>query len=109
MADSSADVRHRPCGKTDYEHTCGAATRAGTPCRLPPVTGKNRCRMHGGAKGVGAPRGNRNAFRHGYYSAAARAERKRLADQLRWIRTQMKAFAKGRNEAGGQSGGVRSC
>jgi hypothetical protein len=52
--------------------------------------------MHGGsktgAKPSGAQVGNQNAFLHGYYSAAARAERKRLADQIRWLKAQMKAI-----------------
>ncbi|MDQ2084771.1 HGGxSTG domain-containing protein [Xanthobacteraceae bacterium Astr-EGSB] len=46
---------------------CGAKTRAGTSCRAPAVRGKNRCRMHGGAAGSGAPRGNRNAELDGYF------------------------------------------
>lgn len=28
---------------------CGAKTRSGKPCQLPPVQGASRCRMHGGA------------------------------------------------------------
>ncbi|MGB0632415.1 MAG: HGGxSTG domain-containing protein [Alphaproteobacteria bacterium] len=40
---------------------CGARTRAGTSCASPAVRGRCRCRMHGGARGSGAPRGNRNA------------------------------------------------
>jgi uncharacterized protein YjcR len=47
---------------------CGAKTRAGAPCKSPPVRGKNRCRMHGGAKGSGAPIGNKNALKHGFYT-----------------------------------------
>jgi len=47
---------------------CGAKTRKGTPCQAPAVTGKKRCRMHGGAKGSGAPLGNQNALRHGLYT-----------------------------------------
>jgi hypothetical protein len=47
---------------------CGARTRAGTPCRSPAVSGKRRCRMHGGAAGSGAPKGNCNAFKHGLYA-----------------------------------------
>ncbi|MFM7377901.1 MAG: hypothetical protein ACKO1O_07200 [Erythrobacter sp.] len=35
------------------------------------MKGKARCRMHGG-KGSGAPRGNRNAYKHGSRSADAR-------------------------------------
>lgn len=57
---------------------CGARTRRGGACRAPAVSGKRRCRMHGGAAGIGAPRGNRNARKHGFYSAAAKAERRRL-------------------------------
>jgi len=75
--------------RDDVRGLCGAKTRLGAPCRLPPVTGKDRCRMHGGAKRSGAQPGNQNALVHGYYSAAARAERKRLADQIRWIKKQM--------------------
>ena len=48
---------------------CGAKTRQGTSCQAPSVTGKRRCRMHGGAKGSGAPRGNQNAIKHGRYTA----------------------------------------
>ena len=44
---------------------CGAKTRKGTPCQSPAVNGNRRCRMHGGAKGLGAPLGNQNAFKHG--------------------------------------------
>jgi len=58
---------------------CGARTRAGRPCRAPAVRGKARCRMHGGAPGAGAPRGNRNARKHGWWSAAERAERRQAA------------------------------
>ena len=47
---------------------CGATTRKGTPCQAPAVSGKSRCRMHGGARGSGAPNGNQNAFKHGQFS-----------------------------------------
>jgi hypothetical protein len=36
---------------------CGARTRAGHACMSPAVGGMNRCRMHGGAPGSGAPLG----------------------------------------------------
>jgi hypothetical protein len=57
---------------------CGAKTRAGTPCRSPAVKGKARCRMHGGAKGSGAPKGNQNALKHGTYTKTACLERAAL-------------------------------
>jgi hypothetical protein len=45
---------------------CGAQTRSGRPCQQAAVRGRKRCRMHGGAKGSGGPRGNRNGnFKHG--------------------------------------------
>jgi len=62
---------------------CGARTRRGTPCQAPAVTGRERCRMHGGAQGSGAPEGNRNALKHGMYTAKAIAERKALRAMIR--------------------------
>jgi len=53
---------------------CGARTRDGGTCRAPVIQGKDRCRMHGGARRSGAPRGNRNALKHGLFTQAARAE-----------------------------------
>lgn len=47
---------------------CCAKTRKGTPCMSPAVRHKERCRMHGGAKGSGAPLGNNNARKHGMFS-----------------------------------------
>jgi hypothetical protein len=65
---------------------CEARTRSGHPCRTPPVRGKRRCRMHGGAAGSGAPIGNKNALRHGHYTAEAIAERRTLAAIMRMSR-----------------------
>ena len=47
---------------------CLARTRAGTECQSPAVKGRKRCRMHGG-NSPGAPKGNRNAWKHGGRSA----------------------------------------
>jgi hypothetical protein len=49
-----------------------------------------RCRMHGGMS-PGAPKGNKNALKHGLYSAEAIAYRREIATLLR----AMKAFARG--------------
>ena len=66
--------RHtRNTGPMRASPRCGARTRNGTPCQAPAVSGKNRCRMHGGASGSGAPVGNQNALKHGLYTAEARA------------------------------------
>jgi len=39
--------------------------------------------MHGGASGSGAPNGNRNALRHGRYTAQAIAMRREMRALLR--------------------------
>ena len=62
---------------------CGARTRSSAPCRAPAVRAKRRCRMHGGAKRSGARPGNANALKHGFYSAAAKAERRQLGARIR--------------------------
>ncbi len=62
---------------------CGARTRKGASCQSPAVSGKARCRMHGGARGSGAPIGNTNALKHGMYTKAALEEQKTLRS---WIR-----------------------
>ncbi len=65
---------------------CGAKTRSGRPCNSPAVRGKKRCRMHGGAKGSGAPLGNQNALKHGLYTKEAIAERRKLSRLLKTTR-----------------------
>jgi hypothetical protein len=63
---------------------CGARTRSGKPCQSPVVSGKRRCRMHGGAHGSGAPKGERNgSYRHGFYTAEAAAERRAVRALIR--------------------------
>lgn len=57
---------------------CGARTRGGSACSAPAVRGKLRCRMHGGARGSGAPRGNRNAEKHGAFTPERLAERRAI-------------------------------
>ncbi|WP_418887265.1 HGGxSTG domain-containing protein [Hyphomonas oceanitis] len=51
--------------------TCGAKTRRGHPCRSRSMP-NGRCRLHEG-KSPGAPKGNRNAWKHGKYSAWTKA------------------------------------
>jgi len=63
---------------------CGARTRAGSPCRSPAMP-NGRCRLHGGLS-PGAPKGNRNALKHGRYTAAAIASRREVADLIRAMR-----------------------
>ncbi|WP_346730842.1 HGGxSTG domain-containing protein [Bradyrhizobium sp. 21] len=65
----------RNTGAMMRSQRCGANTRSGTACRAPAVHGKARCRMHGGARRSGAPRGNQNARTHGEFTGDAAAER----------------------------------
>ena len=52
-----------------------------TPCRSPAMP-NGRCRLHGG-KSTGAPKENRNALKHGYFTAQAIEERRRARKLLR--------------------------
>ncbi len=57
---------------------CGAKTRAGGHCKAPAMR-NGRCRMHGGAStgprtAEGLARSRRSCWKHGFYSAEAKAE-----------------------------------
>jgi hypothetical protein len=55
---------------------CGSKRRDGVPCQKPRARGRNRCRLHGGAHGSGAPKGEANGrYCHGLLTAEAIAER----------------------------------
>ncbi len=81
--DSVPEGSEAGAGKGPEAPRCGAHARGGGGCEAPPEPGKRRCRNHGGAPGTGAPRGNRNAFKHGVYSAAELAQRKAIMDFVR--------------------------
>jgi uncharacterized protein YjcR len=53
-------------------------------CQAPAMP-NGRCRLHGG-KSTGAPKGNRNALKHGRYSAEAVALRRALVELMREAR-----------------------
>jgi hypothetical protein len=77
---------------------CGAKTRAGNPCRQAAMRGRARCRMHGGAKGSGGPRGDRNGnFKQGLWTRESLEMRKAARAKVREIRS----FLKADNEGGG--------
>ena len=60
---------------------CRARTRKGNPCQSPAMP-NGRCRMHGGSS-PGAPKGNKNALKHGRYTGEAIATRREVATLLR--------------------------
>ena len=51
--------------------TCGAQTRAGNPCKKPPIQGRTRCRLHGGLSPKGADHWN---FQHGRCTLESRKQ-----------------------------------
>src|SRR6478672_11939424 len=66
---------------------CGARTPTGTPCQRPAISGRKRCRLHGGLS-PGAPRGPKNGnFKTGNWTIEAIEERK-------WLRSLVRSFAK---------------
>jgi hypothetical protein len=71
---------------------CGARTRDGHACRSPAVRGKNRCRMHGGAPGSGAPRRNKNALKSGFYTREEIEQRRRIQHLIRQSRKFLSQF-----------------
>lgn len=52
---------------------CGAKARGGAYCENSPMP-NGRCRLHGGMS-TGAPKGNKNAWKHGAYSREFKAIR----------------------------------
>ena len=70
---------------------CGAKTRTGGQCRAPAVREKRRCRMHGGAKGSGAPKGNQNALKQGSFTQDALQERAVIRELSRKTKEMLKA------------------
>ena len=59
---------------------CGARRRDGLPCQKPRTKGRTRCRLHGGAPGSGAPKGEANGrYSHGLLTAEAIEERNALS------------------------------
>jgi len=70
---------------------CGArCKRTGLPCQQPAMP-NGRCRLHGG-KSQGAPRGNKNALKHGYYSAEEKKLRAEVREHLRMMKEMLKGL-----------------
>jgi hypothetical protein len=69
-----------PPGDPNSAPRCGAKTRKGEKCRAPAMR-NGRCRMHGGTSTgprtlTGMSRSRRARWKHGLYSAAAKAEQR---------------------------------
>lgn len=71
---------------------CLARTkRTGLPCRAPAMI-NGRCRLHGG-KSTGPPVGNKNALKHGLYTAEVIAERRYIRRLIRESRNLLNRFS----------------
>jgi uncharacterized protein YjcR len=64
--------------------------RSGLQCQAPAVRGYAVCRMHGA--GGGAPRGNRNALKHGEFTAHTRAMKREIQALARMARETLVAI-----------------
>ena len=74
---------------------CSAKTRRGTACQKPPIRGKKRCRLHGGAStGPRTEQGKARVaaahFKHGKRSKRYVEQRKKIWAELRKIERRMK-------------------
>ena len=79
-----------PSGDFSKAARCGAKTRRGTSCQCPAMA-NGRCRLHGGlSTGAkteeGVERIRRAVTKHGRYSAAAIAERRRFREMFKKCR-----------------------
>ena len=75
---------------------CAAKTRKGTACQKPPLTGKARCRLHGGlSTGPKTPEGKARIaaaqWKHGRRSRAFTEARKQIWAELRAVEARMRA------------------
>ena len=91
-AAAGAERRHATSPSAD---SCGARLRDGSPCPRPPVEGRRRCRSHGCAPRAGAPRGNRNALKHGCFAAKEIARGRRISEFIRECRETMRQLERG--------------
>ena len=64
--------------------------RSGLQCQAPAVRGSSVCRMHGA--GGGAPKGNRNAVKHGEFTAEVLALKRQISALARMARETMGAI-----------------
>jgi hypothetical protein len=65
--------------KAASKRICSARNRQGDPCQKPPLKGKQRCKLHGGA----TPKGRQTGpLKHGLYSVALSDEERDLWDDI---------------------------
>ena len=67
-----------PCDLSKLPRCTAKAKSTGNQCKQPAME-NGKCHWHGG-KSPGAPKGNTNAYKNGFYASAAIAERNRVRD-----------------------------
>jgi transposase len=79
----ATNARINPMLLTCRKHRDAVHGRSGRGkrCRAPAVRGHEVCRMHGA--GGGAPKGNRNALKHGLYTAESIGRHRALSELIR--------------------------
>lgn len=87
---SRPESGRRAASPATTHQTCGARLRGGSLCQRPPVEGRRRCRSHGCAPRTGAPKGNRNALKHGCFTAAEIARGRRINEFIRECRATLR-------------------
>ena len=85
-----ASARSAALDRVEAAPRCHARRRDGAGCQAPSMP-NGRCRMHGGmSTGPRSPEGlaraRRARWRHGHYSAEARAERREVRAAIRLLR-----------------------
>jgi hypothetical protein len=99
---SSSEIKINPMQRETREPLslrlvprCCAKTRSGKPCQSPQVKGKARCRMHGGARGSGAPKGRENGrYQHGLFTCEAIERRREIRALIAEMRASTEAILK---------------
>jgi len=69
-----------PCDLSKLPRCTAKAKSTRNRCRQPAMK-NGKCYWHGG-KSSGAPRGNKNALKHGEHTAAAKAKRRFIRDLI---------------------------
>ncbi len=81
-------IEERRVSSMNAAPRCLARTRRGSSCQCPAIKGKSRCRIHGGARGSGAPKGESNgSYKHGAWTGESvdlRRQASRLLKTLRY-------------------------
>ena len=80
------------------------ASSTGQPCKRPALKGQPLCGIHSGRYTPGAKKGNRNAVRHGLYTASAKADRSAARRTLYRVKSLTRALNESTKTLGSRGG-----